>query len=181
MINITHLDNCDTYFVDIYNASLNEWAIQNCTEVSEGHFNCSCTNNYDILMTPVVNSVGEFDIVITYWYYGTIAEPTGGGGRRIFHYGKYSSPNTNEDPLINQKKPYTVAGQTVCEPTECGNSTLEGYQIVPKFINQTIEVPVIKEVISRWLVNLIYLLLGIICVLGYFLYEKVRASQSMKI
>lgn len=83
-INFT-IDDCDPYLtVNITPCEPGEWKAENCTEDSTGNFTCECNGKYILNLTPAVNSIGTFEILITYSYYTEKADvhitPIGGWG-----------------------------------------------------------------------------------------------------
>lgn len=81
---IYHLDKCMDYEINISDALLTEWAVYNCTESSAGYFkDCKCNDDFNITMTPIINSVGDFNITIEWWYNYTTEESGGHGSVHI--------------------------------------------------------------------------------------------------
>ena len=74
---------CNYLTINISNCEANEWKAQGCTEDSICNFYCSCYDNYILHLTPAVNSVGNFTIAITNYYFEEGQEPA----RQIIYYG----------------------------------------------------------------------------------------------
>lgn len=107
-----HFDTCDYYTVTITNTTLGEWTTKDCTETTAGVFkNCPCTNNYDVKLTPAVNSVGNFSITISSYYYKSGGGGGGGGG------GGYT-PSSPNKTIIKEQEVKQLINATLIT-TEC--------------------------------------------------------------
>jgi len=61
---------CDKIEVDIFGVeNYGEWdADPYCVETSPGHFECNCSDNFMLYLTPAPNAVGSYNITITNYY-----------------------------------------------------------------------------------------------------------------
>ena len=85
------INDCHKLMVNITNAELNEWKVSpNCTEETAGNFNCNCSGNWTLNLTPATNSEGSFAIsIINYDSIETTTQTvfvssTGGGSSFVF-------------------------------------------------------------------------------------------------
>ena len=62
-------DKCTYLVVNITPSELHEWTAQGCDELVAGNFYCNCYDNFNLVLTPAVNSVGDFTITMTNYYY----------------------------------------------------------------------------------------------------------------
>lgn len=114
--------SCQNLIVNITNTQMNEWsASPNCTEETAGNFNCNCSDNWTLNLTPAVNSVGTFTISVTDYYSQsvqtqttTIFVPSAGGGGSSFGFGNIIlSTTATTHPTTNT----VTVTQTVAPPT----------------------------------------------------------------
>lgn len=63
-----NFSKCNYLTVNITPCEDNEWTVENCIEESIGNFYCSCNDDYNLNLTPAVNSVGTFVITMTNFY-----------------------------------------------------------------------------------------------------------------
>jgi hypothetical protein len=79
--------NCQNLTVNITNSQMKEWsASPNCTEETAGNFNCNCSDNWTLYLTPATNAVGNYTITMTNGFYAetqNVVVSYGGGGGGI--------------------------------------------------------------------------------------------------
>jgi hypothetical protein len=144
------IPTCNWLTTNISNAQLSEWnASPSCIEQSAGNFYCNCTNGETLSLTPKTNSVGNFNINITYYW---LAQGGVSSGNVYFPFtpiGKNATINVTE--IINQT-------QNVTCPT----------------CNQTIPAPVEKivEKVPQMVWYFVILLMTASSVLGWFLIDS---------
>jgi len=82
-----HFEKCNAIEVNITTAELNEFILNDCAEISPGYFECNCSDDYDLNITPAANSVGTFNISITNYYdqeVETVEVHTSGATRTVY-------------------------------------------------------------------------------------------------
>ena len=63
------IEKCSFLVVNITPCESDEWIVEGCVETSDCGFECECHDNYILNLTPAVNSVGSFIILMNYNYY----------------------------------------------------------------------------------------------------------------
>lgn len=76
--------SCSLLTANITNVSLGEWTLSpNCTEETAGNFNCNCSDNWTLYLTPAVNAIGNYTITMSSGFYAethNVVVNYGGGG-----------------------------------------------------------------------------------------------------
>ena len=102
-------ERCEHLTVNINPCEPNEWTANGCTEQSTGNWHCGCHDNYQLNLTPAVNSFGTFTITMTNYYNG-YSQPSMFYGGVTWEY-----PSHEEDfedfmePVINGSASVSVS------------------------------------------------------------------------
>lgn len=163
------IGRCEQLEVSIEPCEPDEWMVDDCNETETGFFSCTCSDNFQVSLTPATNSVGIFDIEIISYYMEE-------GGEVVEEVSfEYRSHLKTKPVYLNVSRTITKNATETVTKLVYVNESWENTTAIEELNNtvtdQEVEIKRLK-VMSKW--RLLALIMVVIVIIGTVLYFSIR-------